>query len=245
MNNLMQIQLAFQRYLFKSESTFETLIVGNQKAPAKERLTIYVNAYQSRLMNLLTKDFPVLYKILGHENFNTMAKQYIARYPSSSRSIRWFGEYLSLFLMERYAELAKFEWNLSEAFDAADSEILTIEQLSAMPAETWPLMQLTLIPSVRVGNVEWNTLAVWQAAQQDGINMASVKLQQPLQYLVWRKQYQVKFRELTNVEMVVIQEIIAGKNFAEICEKLCEVISSSQVALEAVTLLKKWINEGW
>ncbi len=252
MKNLLSLQQDFQNFLLNKSLDIEKHIVASEQCNANIRLAIYANAYVARLTEVLIKDYPALYMLLGDEKFKKIASEYIKHHPSCFRSVRWFGMYLSKFLSEdnNYKthtmpiELAQFEWHLSEAFDAADSQVLTLNELLNVAAEEWPIMKIKLMPSLRMGYLQWNTLSFWQATQQNQINIEPAVLEQQSHYLIWRNQFHVKFREASREEMVVVEDIMNGNNFAAICERLCEFHAPEHVALIAVNLLKKWISDG-
>src|SRR3990167_6272641 len=143
MNELVDLQNKFQSYLLDSNPEFKSYINGTQKVPAETRLAIYENAYRLRLIDALAANYPVLNKCLGCGQFNELGESYIKVYPSTYRSIRWFGDKLVLFLTENMpysdmpylAELAQFEWTLSLVFDTSDSPVLKIDDVSAIKPE--------------------------------------------------------------------------------------------------------------
>lgn len=246
MSDLKSVQRYFQHFLFDQSSTEIKAEIEADVIAIDERLSIYADAYLLRLMKVLKKDFPALNILLGDKVFEQMTKRYIKHYPSSFHSIRWVGKDVANFLIQDLhynthtmpAELAKFEWQLSEAFDAIDNKILTKDMLLATPSSSWPQMRLNVVSSLGYGQVVWNTLAFWQKIEK-------TPRQLPLQsyYLVWRKQLNIQFREASLEEMLLIKEIEKGKNFAELCERLTEIYSPETASQVLVDILKKWVSD--
>ena len=124
------LQQDLQSYLLGEDSTIAQAIVDAPPLPTLERLGIYRNAYQVRLIEALDDTYPVLHAVLGDEVFVAMGRAFVAVHPSVHRSIRWYGAELAEFLSENppyagqpiLAELALLEWTLAEVFDSADAD---------------------------------------------------------------------------------------------------------------------------
>ena len=130
-------QRAFCRALIDSEFP-RSLFAEGAEGSLPTRLGIYRGAYRSRLAEALRANYPMLHLVLGDEDFARLAGEFIASCPSRRPSIRWFGERLEGFLTERQdllphpalLDLVRLEWALCLAFDAADLQILTPEDLA-------------------------------------------------------------------------------------------------------------------
>ena len=129
-----------------------------------ERLHIYGYAYQSRLSEVLSVDFPALKNLLGDSQFDDMVRAYLQAYPPDQPSIRWAGRNLPTFLVSTapyseqpvLSEMAAFEWAQGETFDAADSQLAIVQDLFSLAPEQWGMATLNLIPSLRQLNLAWN-----------------------------------------------------------------------------------------
>ena len=107
--------------------------------PAADRLAIYRNAYQVRLIDALHDTYPILHGLLGDEAWLALGRAYVTAHPSMFRSIRWYGSELADFLANSplygdepiLAEVALLEWTLAEVFDAKDAHALNRAALAA------------------------------------------------------------------------------------------------------------------
>src|ERR1700678_3755760 len=104
---LRELQRDMQRHLLGEESEVTAAIVDAPPLPAADRLAIYRNAYQVRLIDALHETYPVLHGLLGDEAWVEMGQAYVAAHPSVFRSIRWYGRELAdhLALHETYPVL--------------------------------------------------------------------------------------------------------------------------------------------
>lgn len=253
MSLFFETQDQFQACLLEKENQFIEKIVGTKKVSKKTRLDIYRNAYQARLIEALQTTFPVLYQYLGSEQFSELCAAYIDACPSTFKSIRWYGDQLANFLLKNtyykkfpyLSELALFEWHLAEAFDAADSAVLTIEEMARISPEDWESICFTIQPAFSYFEFRWNILAIWQALQDEKTPDNPAKLKQKTPCILWRREFTPQFIELTEIESVAINEIVQGHTFGEMCIKLSDYFSEEETGIQAAFFLKKWISLGF
>lgn len=118
----------------------EAVVCRSRNLTAAERLSIYANAYYSRLLECLGEAFPILKKALGEEVFTDFAFEYLQSYPSRSYTLDHLGESFPRFLAETRPEdepgavswpdflidLATLEWTIAKVFDGPGVEGRTV-----------------------------------------------------------------------------------------------------------------------
>jgi hypothetical protein len=251
MRALAELQKDFQQYLIQGNAIIQAEIISTEKLSATERLDIYRNAYFSRLLEIFCLDYPALHTLLGDDEFMLLTRRYIDSNPSQYRSIRWFGNNLASFMEQRQpyankpilAEMARFEWLLTEAFDAADEAVMPLENMAMIPFDKWPKMTFRLHTAVKKVNFQWNITQLWKAAEANE-PLYPEKHAEPIDYLIWRKEYEVQFSSLSPDEAYMIDSMLTGENFGDICEGLCEWREPEEVAMHAASLLKRYITDG-
>jgi len=126
----------------------------SSRLSAVERLAIYHDGYHARLIECLADDYPALRHALGHAQFRSLCLAYIAKFPSRSPSLNYFGAHmpgfcasdpLQLTHAQGLAELAQLEWAVVEAIHAEAQEPLPIDSLSALGPEQFA--RATLLPN--------------------------------------------------------------------------------------------------
>lgn len=252
MNELLHVQDEFQRFILLGHSTINELIVSDTLVPVETRLGIYRDAYKLRLIESLTTTFPALHVYLGTEAFQKLCSAYINAHPSSYRSIRWYGDVLAEFIKHYYdkpyaylAELAEFEWKMSLAFDAADDCVLRIDEMAAVPPESWAGLQFIMHSSVQRLNYHWNIIPVWQALVNDTDLPEWISNQRVTPWIVWRSpDYMIQFYSLSEEEAWALDAVMQGLSFGELCEGLCQWIEAEEVGMRAASYLKHWIQSG-
>jgi hypothetical protein len=217
------------------------------------RLAIYRHAFRARLTAALRENYPVLHQVLGDETFDEVALGFIAAHPSRQPSIRWFGNELPAHLQvladadqlphPALPDLARMEWALGTAFDAADATPLSVEQLLAVAPEAWPELRFTAHPSLRLIALDWAIEPLWRALSDNPEAETAAPEAQPHHLLVWRQNDQTQWRSVEPFEANLLQAALAGESFTELCE--CAAATQGEQAAAAVAgYLRVWVEAG-
>lgn len=249
-NTLAGQQRAFCRALIDREIP-QALFAEGAKGNLATRLGIYQGAYRSRLAEALRANYPMFHLVLGDEDFACLAGEFIASCPSRRPSIRWFGERLEGFLAERQdllphpalLDLVRLEWALCLAFDAADLQALTSEDLAGLAAEDWPQLRLVLHPSASLVSLKWEVEPIWQALKADANSQTSPPAELDHMIVVWRKDLSPHWRSVSPMEASCVQAIREGKDFAFLCEGAAQFVDPQQAAADVVGLLQLWLAD--
>lgn len=250
--SLRHLQLSFQAHVLHGDQGMIAQISHNVLPSPESRLAIYANGYRLRLLEALSTDFPALHTLAGDDFFELIGRRYIEDHPSSHYSIRYFGRHLSSFLAETepfsvtpvLSEMARLEWALTLAFDAADDPVLDESAVAALPREAWSTMRLRFHASVQRHEFQWNAPELWTAIDQQQAAEPPQAYAQPRAWLIWRREFQNYFRPLDDNEAWAVDSIHAGNDFATVCAGLCERGEASQVGLLAAGYLKGWLHAG-
>jgi hypothetical protein len=249
---LRELQLDMQRHLLGENSDVTAAIVDAPPLPAADRLAIYRNAYQVRLIDALHETYPVLHGLLGDEAWVELGYAYVAAHPSVFRSIRWYGRELPDFLAARspfdeapiLSEVALLEWTLAEVFDATDAPSLPRSALAAVEPSAWGSLTLEFHPSLRRLAFSWNTAAVWKSMSQDETPPRPEMAPAPVRWLLWRQNLQNYFRSMNAVEEAALDSALRGRNFAQLCEDLGALLPQEEIPAAAASLLGTWADGG-
>ncbi len=253
---LIDWQLAFEQHLLAdtplANSGFAATLLGGPTLDVDTGLAIYHNAYMARLQEVLRHDFAAIWYWLGDEEFASLAEAYVRRYPSAHYSLRWLGERFADFIVEHLleeqsaplAELARLEWAFTLAFDAPQGEPLSLEAMALLPPEDWPGLQVTLAPSVQQRLCHFNSVAIWRASKDSSDFPGSEALALAQICLVWRHQNVCRYRSLEPAEACALAGMVTtGWSFSELCGELAATHAEG-AALQAVTWLKQWVEDG-
>jgi Putative DNA-binding domain len=249
---LRELQRDMQRYLLGEDSGIAAGIVDAPPLPAADRLGIYRNAYQVRLIDALSDTYPVLHALLGDEVFMALGEAFVASHPSVHRSIRWYGAELKDFLSQwapcneqpLLAEIALLEWTLAEVFDAVDADSLQRAALSAVDPSRWSGLRFEFHPSLRRLQFNWNTAAVWKAMSAGDTPLAPAANDASVPWLLWRQDLQNYFRSMSGPESAALDAAVRGATFGEICEALNAWLPEEQIPPAAASFLGAWADGG-
>jgi hypothetical protein len=247
MTQLQTLQSAFQNALLQDQPMAPAVL----SALGVAQFGVYRNAYRARLRGALRDNFEVLPLVMGDDSFDALANAYIDTHPSRHYSLRWFGHELCAFMAEHEAlldhpamlDLARMEWALRSAFDAAPAALLTPAALAAVPATDWADLRLTLHPSVQLLDLQWAVGPIWHA-----LKSGQEELDPPAaldhHLLVWRQGMNTQWKSLSPTETVFVQCLLANHTFGQICESLAESVGEDSAAATAVAALGDLLSAG-
>ena len=251
--SLADTQQAFQSAVLLLHKTTPDFIIDTTQASAAERFKVYTDAYRLRLIEALGADFPVLKSCLGNDGFDALGRAYIDTSPSDQFSVRWFGRHLPQFLAETMPyikqpglkDLATFEWTLSEAFDAAESNLVDYSQLAEIDPRYWSSLKLHFHPSLRRISLNGNAPQVWLASNKNQLLPQFILYPEPKVWIIWRQELKLLFRSLSMPEAFFLDAFMQGQPLAEICNGLKESLDEKQVVMQAAACLQTWLRDGW
>lgn len=251
MSDLAAIQKKFQAQLLDKKSDFANLITATNELTPEARINIYKHGYSARLIDTLADNYSKLQQYLGKDKFDKLANSYLQTYPSNFRSIRWFGDKLSIFLKEQQpyckslilAELAQFEWAIEATFDAENKTVQTVESFKNIPPDKWGKLTFAFHPSLHCIEFKYNVASLWESISKDSQKRAR-RLKTPQQVLFWRHELETFYRILYPLEACILTNALKGDSFATLCEKMSEWIPNHDIASTAANLLLKWLTTG-
>ena len=229
------------------------------------RIDVYHHAYRARLVSALRDNFEALARALGDEAFAALAGAYLAAHPSQQASIRWFGHGLAGFMDDclatgappaqedlvphpALADLARMDWALRGAFDAADGPVIDRATLAALPGDAWPQLVLRLHPSLQTVALNWAVEPAWHALRNTPAgDEPDLPAPEPLAHTlaVWRRGLETQWRALSAAEAALMQAAAAGQPFGALCERAAELVDGEDQAVPlVVSTLEQWLADG-
>ena len=228
----------------------EALVCGDERLSAFERVDIYANAYFYRLLECLGEDFPATLAVLGEDNFAALVRGYLLEHRPTEPSIAYAGLYLADFLNDHsftkrwpfIADLARLERAVLEVFHAADTPVLALETLYAVPSEEWPAVKLRAHPAVEIVHSEW-LIADLLDMVEHGRKWTDPEHEEA-SVLVWRQNALVHYRSLEPVERDALVLISKGASFASVCEAVAASAEEPNHVGLIGRLMARWLADG-
>lgn len=243
----------FQNYLVDHDpKSIIARTVDNLGLSATKRLQIYFDAYRLRLLDILVDDYPKVHTLMGDDAFYTLSNDYISDHPSQFFSVRYFGQSLAQYLRNStlyfdhpyLAEMADFEWLISNTLDASDQPILGIDALHKLTPDQWGELSIEFHPSLQIITCEWDVPQLWQAIEEETPPRNPIKQVQPVTWMLWRKGLQSHFRSLSHHTAYLLNHFKNREQFGDICEGLCEYLDEALVPQTALGFLQQSLEDG-
>ena len=247
--NLTKVQVSFHDHLLNRPSSIAEAVIAGGRITVEHRLHIYHNAYRARLLENLQDTYDKTWAYLGDEMFEAAAREYIEVSPSTYRNLRGYGATFPDWLVVRFpedgdiAELAMLDWQLRQAFDAADATPIKGDALSGLPSSAWETLGFQFTPTLHLSPLRYNSVNLWHALDQEQTPPTSEKLAEPGWLLIWRKGWKPHFRTINAIEHAALLQLLQGTPFAEVCSALIEEFSETEAAIVAAESLHTWLND--
>lgn len=251
MTSLHAMQQQMLQAVLAENAPMPSIICDDGIADARTRLAVYRHGYRIRLRDALQAEFTGLRSMAGRR-FDTMLDKYIAAHPSEHYNIRWYGAGLAAFLdyarpwrdRPELADMARLDWAISVAFDAANETSASMADLSAVPPDAWPMLQFSLLHNLHVLDCGCNAEAFRRAADQGKPRPRLRRFSPARQILVWRMDTTVHYRRLDDDEWPVLSAAIRGEPFAALCACLTGLHGETAAMPRMVAILQGWLAAG-
>jgi hypothetical protein len=212
----------------------------NDRLTAFERLEIYNRQYWFRLLNAFAEDFPALRAVVGQKRFDALAVEYLRANPSRSFTLRNLGSGLVEWLRahgelggRRQAlavDVARVEWACVEAFDNAQRDPLTAEEIVGLGADS----RLDVQAHVQLLALEYaadEVVLAMHGRERRGASEAGARHEfgagererlvlgrRKTWLVVHRVEGSLYYRRITREEYQTLEGLRAGKGLAEALE---------------------------
>lgn len=163
------------------QTTFRTALLDpNQPRPeglsdgkgqsAGRRFDVYRNNVAVALIDALETAFPVVAKLVGPDNFRTLAGTFFRKHPPNSPLMMFYGDKMPEFLEQfqptanlgYLPDIARLELAMRQSYHAADAQAIDPAVLQNTPPEKLMASRMTLAPSVRLIRSRWPIHAIWR-----------------------------------------------------------------------------------
>ncbi len=139
----------------------ESLLAGGELG--RHRLEIHCRHYETSLGNALVEKFPGCVWLVGEDFVTQAARIFIRLHPPEAPCIAEYGAEFPQFLASApgagnvlyLREFAELEWLVGQVAIAVDLAAIPLEELSAVPADLLPDLELTVQPGIRYLQAGW------------------------------------------------------------------------------------------
>ncbi|MFP8880491.1 MAG: hypothetical protein VCE43_14135, partial [Myxococcota bacterium] len=135
------------------------------------------------------------------------------------------------------------------AFDAADAEILSRDELAAIDPSRWVELRFSFQPALTQLDLDFPVHRIRRPWDDDHSIEAAISQLESLEsgfhpLLVWRTDERVSYRSLEPIEAAGLGIVLAGETFGSLCEHLAAEVGDGEAPKRAAVLLAHWQADG-
>jgi hypothetical protein len=228
MPQLHEVQQAFRAAVLGQDTAVAQHIVSDG-IDAAERVRIYRNTARSVLTEALRLTYPALDRLVGAEFFDAAAAAFIARHPPAHAYLTLYGGAFADFLasfpeaaaLSYLPDVARFEWALNLAANAADAPALSPATLASVDPTEHGQVCFVPHPSLTLLRLDHPADTIADAVlARDEAAMAAIDLADgPIWLVVHRGPDGVDAQRLTEIEWRLTRQLCAQKPLGPVLDR--------------------------
>nr|WP_315458066.1 DNA-binding domain-containing protein [uncultured Sphingorhabdus sp.] len=213
---------------------------------ARAGLEVYLHNYRAQLMRCMDQTFPCTRAWVGIERFHTAVRYHIMAQPPTAWTLDAYpasfaAEVDTLFPDDAVThKIALMELALNDAQTAADRSPLTRELLARL---NWDNVALAHASGGNVLHHVSNAAEIWSALSRAEQPPTAHIGEVPISILVWRSNWDPRYRILDQDEAEIFVQMSAPLPFADICIQLEHKLGEHAALQRAGLLLARWADE--
>lgn len=223
MPSLPELQRDFASALIAGgEEALQEYVIGARSLDAGAAFAVYRNNTFSNYRKALRDDYPAVLGLVGEKFFDGACDAYTRAQPSQSGDLNDFGVLFGSFLQQwqpaqqlpYLPDVARLEWAIHLAFNAADVPPLALEDLAQVPPDTVPQLRFDLHPSAVLLHSPCPVFKIWQVstnASDERVDLAAGEDR----LLVIRRHGTVEIERIAPGELAALRALADGCDLAE------------------------------
>ena len=187
-------------------------------------LAVYRNNVFGNYRHALRDDYPAVLALVGEDFFHGACDAYTRQHASRSGDLNDFGAAFAAFLeswppartLAYLPDVARLEWAIHLAFNAADASPLQLDSLAAVPPERVPQLRFQLHPSAALIGSKYPVFKIWRVSTLAADADEQVDLHAgPDRLLVIRRSTMVEIEPVTPAEWSALKALAADAALAD------------------------------
>lgn len=228
----------FVEVISKKTSVVSELLSQIKNGPrldAKRALEVYQEDYQARLTEALKNTYRAIFAIIGDEDFNHLAGEYISLYPSVSSDLDDYGHLLDIFLKTHplnldytfLSELAHFEWNFREVFHLEESRGLSPESLMHALQSENDLFELS--QSARLLEYNFQITKLYALKESDSEEGRIDDYNFPQNILLYKCASVVKSKTLSKNQAAIVKRMVIPSPIQQCFQNVPATVTAEEI----------------
>lgn len=223
------------------------IAAGSARLSPVEQVDVYREQFFLRHVDVLREDFSTIAHYLGDDAFEALAKDYLAKHPPSSFTLRDLGHAFPSFVAHDpvLSDLARLEWAFVTAFDAKDVPPFDTATIANVPEDAWPHARIVFHPALQL--VATDVAAQdYRAAVKEG-NAPQRPEARKCWIVVYRGEDKLKYMDVDRDAYELLVSLARGTALGEACEEAARR-SQADLAVFQEKLggwFALWTSRGW
>src|SRR5688500_7870204 len=198
------------------------MVLPSKTLAPEQRLDIYREMYEARLLEALTVDYPAVLDFLGPQQFDELMHLYVSRHPSRSYTLNRLGDHFPDFVrdevkgLERAGfvyDLARFELAQTQVFDEEETRPLTPDRIASVPPDKWETARLKPIAALRLVSMKHPAHTYLDSIREEAARPPVRRKQSFL--VIFRRDYGVGWLELTPPAYRLLEALVGGATLGD------------------------------
>jgi hypothetical protein len=220
-----EISTGFSNAILNPDLALPGGLHGPKAGKADRRYAVYRNNVTLSLIGALEANFPAVRRLVGHEFFAGMAKEFVRAHPPKSRLLAEYGDELAAFIegVEPLADypfipdVARLERLWLDSYHEADAPALDGGLLAALAPDELFASRFVAHPATRLFTSRFAAVTIMSANRAQG-EVAAIDPARPEFGLITRPALQVDVRTLSASSHDFLSQLIAGAPLADAVE---------------------------
>lgn len=223
------------------------------------RFARYSEALRHHHERSLTLVYPVLRALVGEAFFRALAHAYGDAHASCDGDLSRFGAHLPEFVLgypgarrhPYFADVARVEWSLHEAYGAADAPALSAADIAAADPASVGQWALRLHPAAVLHRSAWSVGAILLAHRKPSYHAFPSSIDVPARILVYRSGWRATLREIGAPEWAALDALSRGAALGGALESALAVacadvtpIARQGPSIDPGAMFARWLGDG-
>ena len=232
------------------------MVLPSTTLTSAQRTGVYRGMYLLRMEEALTTDYPVLKSFLGDDAFRDLVERYVQEHPSQSYTLNYLGRSLPAFIGETpdlpshalpqrafLRDLAAMELAFTEAFDEAETHVVTAEEIAQVPEDAWETARLKPIAALRLRTFD-HAVSTFKEAYRDDKPFPEMHPEKEWM-VIFRRDYAVLWITLAEPAFALLERLAGGTALGEAVEATCLQHESQVGEDELFAWFQEWVSNGF